>query len=165
MTSYYGSFFLILVLAVSAKAQMPVDPETGRFLYQEVVEVPGAKDDLYVKAQTWFVNTFRDAKEVIQLQDKDAGRVMGKGLFRLTLVMLTRSIHFTITIDVKDDRYRYTITDFIIEWHNTGNDVHNFEEVTLSRRQLYNKTDAMIQELIANLKTTMSQSSPTQDDW
>ncbi|WP_107822016.1 DUF4468 domain-containing protein [Mangrovibacterium marinum] len=47
---------------------------------EQVIEVPGTKDELYVKANEWMVRSFNNAKSVIQFQDKEAGKIMGKYL-------------------------------------------------------------------------------------
>jgi len=51
----------------------------GKAFY-EVVDssVSGSKQELQVKAKMWMANAFKDAKKVIQLDDKDAGEVLGK---------------------------------------------------------------------------------------
>jgi hypothetical protein len=43
-------------------------------------EVPGTKDELYLKSNLWMVSTFKDAKSVIQYSDKAEGILTGKYL-------------------------------------------------------------------------------------
>jgi len=47
--------------------------------YYEVIKMEGAKMDLYSKAREWYVTTFNDANEVIQMEDKQSGKIIGKG--------------------------------------------------------------------------------------
>lgn len=76
--------------------------------YSEVIEADGTKDELYTRARTWFAETFNDSRGVIQMDDKDAGIIIGKGKFIYTDNGAT---HFTIKIQVKDGRYKYDIFD------------------------------------------------------
>ena len=46
----------------------------------ETFNIPGSKNELYIKANQWMVKTFNNAKSVIQFQDKEAGKIMGKYL-------------------------------------------------------------------------------------
>jgi len=53
----------------------------GRIVYEGIVETPNlAKMDLYNNAKQWFVDYFNSSKDVIQNEDKDQGRIIGKGI-------------------------------------------------------------------------------------
>jgi hypothetical protein len=98
-------------------AGMPIDPQTKQITYQGVVEVPGVeKNELYRRAYEWVAQTYRSANAVIQMQDKEAGQLIAKGLTDVT----TRSIgmtfdagvvRHTLTIYVKDNKYKYVLTN------------------------------------------------------
>ena len=83
---------------------------------QEVVKVDSlSKKQIYDRAKMFFVETFKSAKDVIQLDDPDAGTIIGKGnasysYFNVAATAVL-TVYFTIKIEVKDNRYRYTITD------------------------------------------------------
>ena len=93
---------------------LPIDSQTGRITYEGVVEVPGiSKADLYTRANAWVAHSYRSAQDVIQLNDKEAGQLIVKGLARVT----SRGsdfgvVHHTLTVYVKDGRYKYVLTDF-----------------------------------------------------
>lgn len=45
-----------------------------------IVEAPGkTKNQIYIDVNTWFIHTFNSGKSVIQLNEKEAGVVVGKG--------------------------------------------------------------------------------------
>ncbi|MEA5260640.1 DUF4468 domain-containing protein [Arcicella aquatica] len=77
---------------------------------EEVVEVKNTKAKLYANAQTWIAKTFGDYKAVIQFEDKEQGRLIIKGLSDLDLRSYP-NFNYTITIDVKESKYRYSIND------------------------------------------------------
>ncbi|MDR6564679.1 MULTISPECIES: DUF4468 domain-containing protein [unclassified Arcicella] len=77
---------------------------------EEVVEVKNTKAKLYANAQTWITKTFGDYKSVIQFEDKEQGRLIIKGLSRLDLDLYP-DMKYVITVDVKEGKYRYSISD------------------------------------------------------
>jgi hypothetical protein len=90
--------------------------------FSEVILAEGiTKDQLYSAAQAWFGNTYRSAKAVVDLQDPTAGRIIGKPLFRYEPSRLLGSarirgvVRYSVTIEVKDGRYRYFIGNFVHE--------------------------------------------------
>lgn len=87
--------------------------------YSEVIQMDSIpKAELFSRAQMAFVTIFRSSKDVIQLADKENGKIVGKALFSYNPTifignMLTRGlVRYTISIQVKDGRYKYEITDF-----------------------------------------------------
>lgn len=97
--------------------EVPVNSE-GRIYYEGVVKVDSTmkQTDLYRKGREWFVNTYVDAKEVLQLDDKADGKLMGKGVYKYSFFNGLNSsdvtMGFTLNLDVKDGRYRYRIYNF-----------------------------------------------------
>lgn len=90
----------------------------GKLHYEGVVEIPGkSKDELYKNAKLWFVNYFNNANFVIQLDDPQEGKIVGKGAFRLyfkSLMTFQCLNNLTIQIDCKDGKYRYKFYDMVI---------------------------------------------------
>jgi hypothetical protein len=89
------------------------------FRNESIQNVPGKnKMDLYSDAKKWFTDHFNDSRDVIQNEDKDQGRIIGKGIIIVPWKsMLSSGIYYdriTIEIDVKDGRYRYRIYDMLL---------------------------------------------------
>ncbi|MEA5260639.1 DUF4468 domain-containing protein [Arcicella aquatica] len=84
---------------------------------EEVVEVKNTKAKLYANAQTWIAKTFGDYKSVIQFEDKEQGRLIIKGLSDLGINSYP-DFKYTITIDVKENKYRYSINDIQMGFGN-----------------------------------------------
>ena len=74
------------------------------------------KSNLYIKASEWVANRFVSAKDVIQMNDKDAGKIIAKGVIECyesaMLSSITIYVKFTLAIDVKDKKYRIKLYDF-----------------------------------------------------
>lgn len=115
--------FLFSSLSLLTYSQkQTIDPDTKLITYTEVIEVPGiSKDELYRRATVWFSKAFRSGKAVIDLQDKEAGKLIGKGYAGSTVKVPligkqdAGDIRMTIAIDVKDGKYRYIVDNFIHE--------------------------------------------------
>lgn len=116
---------LILPLASFAQKEPsfvmpPVDSISNMVVFTDIIEVVGvSKDELYSRAKEWFVNYFKSANHVLQMDDKAIGKLIGKGTERPIIpAMLGIQIPYTqrstITIIVKEGKYKYEITDFRI---------------------------------------------------
>lgn len=83
----------------------------GDYHFTEVVSADGISfNDLFTNAITWVSKLFSNPKSVIQLQDKDAGLLVIKGISSHNSTSTTT---FKLTIQVKDGRYKYDLTDII----------------------------------------------------
>ena len=96
-------------------------PESKPLAFSEVVVEGATKDQLYSAALGWFGDTFGRAKTVLDVQDKERGRLVAKPSFAYapkTLVGSARikgTVKYTVTVEVKDGKYRYTIDGFTHE--------------------------------------------------
>lgn len=121
----YLLLFILLFQLNSIIAQeiiFPIDENTGKIVFSEVVQVDGkSKNDLYFSARKWFVNSFKSSQNVIQLDDKDEGLIVGKANLDVRLSSKHRQnaghVSFTVKIEFKDGRYRYNFTNL---WHEAG---------------------------------------------
>jgi len=94
----------------------PRDEQTGKYTLQGVVTVEGvAADELYARAHAWIATTYASAKDVIQLADKDTGRIIAKGSLPNSYMGAAAWFDHTLTIEVKEGRFRYSLTDFAFD--------------------------------------------------
>ena len=86
---------------------------------QKIFETTKSKDELYTLSNSWMVDNFVSAKNVIQYQDKDAGIITGKGINNMNVGGLGKiDVKFTITIEVKKEKARLTLKD--MKFADTG---------------------------------------------
>lgn len=119
-------FVFMSLLMITKSQELPIDSSTNKVSYSEVVKVDGtSKDELYTRAREWFSMAFKDAKSVLDMDDKAAGKLIGKGnstgTFNILGTRFTLRIHYTISVTTKDGRYRYEITDFTTSEDGTTN--------------------------------------------
>lgn len=112
--------------------QLPIDSTTNLITYSGVVKVDSllTKSMLFSKAREWFAKTYKSAKNVIQLEDSENGKIVGKALMQVYHKALGSNydsgfINYTISIFVKDGRYKYEISNF----YHTGQYVGNGKRI------------------------------------
>lgn len=105
-------------VAEARSYDFPVDSATGRIVYTDVVSVPGVSQaDLYARAFEWMAKVYNSSKSVIELNDREAGKIIGKGAIpvRLKGSKVTNSagvVGYTVSVFCKEGRYKYVLTDF-----------------------------------------------------
>src|ERR1700685_53659 len=57
----------------------------SQYEFTEVVQLDSSykKDDLYRNAKLFFTDVFKSAKDVLQYDDREQGKIVGKGNFQL----------------------------------------------------------------------------------
>ncbi len=102
---------ILLFISGCAALHGPKAPESEKSV-ESIVSLDGkSKDDIYISANGWFVDNFNSAESVIQFQDKDAGKIMGKYTFEVQESTYFFRIKSTISIDIKDNKARMRIYD------------------------------------------------------
>ncbi len=108
-TTQINVIIILMILLQSCVAQKIYSPTST----SKVVDIEGkSKDELYIKANNWMVETFNNAKSVIQFSDKENGIIMGK-YNMATIYTTTTDSHDVISIikiEVKDGKAKITIT-------------------------------------------------------
>jgi len=119
MKSY---IFLILffsgfnLLAQEEQPVVPVDPGTGKVLFQEVVAEKGTKEELFNRCIYWLNNYYRNSTRVTTIRDVQTGRIEGRHNIRLyyfkdSVKTQAGTVDYVFKIDLKQDKFRYTISD------------------------------------------------------
>ena len=133
MNSSRATVTLALICLFVAKSyaqgqQPPVPYIDGKVKYSEVVSIDGnTAGQLYGKAKLWFAAAFKSAQDVIQLDDKENGNLLGKGIIVQDqvngLTNIRKTWRFTVKIQVKDGRYRAEVYDITYTFEMPGNNI------------------------------------------
>ncbi|MDO6802980.1 DUF4468 domain-containing protein [Wenyingzhuangia sp. 1_MG-2023] len=103
-------FFIGFLTSCRIVSGIQVPPEMRTF--EKIIEVPDkSKNELYVEANSWFVKTFNSAESVIEFQDKEAGKIIGKYVFSYFEGFYYYDVRQIIAVDVKDNKLRIVISD------------------------------------------------------
>lgn len=176
---------VIIILLVSLKSfgqttQLPMID--GKVVYTEVVTLDSSfkKDDLYINAKKFFIDIFNSGKDVIQMEDKDAGIVIGKGFTSVNykvnfLHTFPTKIWHTVKISIKEGKYKFEITNmtyyylYVSDNQFSGRTISkdvkgDIEDFPKHNKDLvYNQVDKDIKDEIKKLKSYMSKKQSTSD--
>ncbi len=114
MKRIIGTYFLmssvLYSFAQSKSPNLPIDSTTHLIAYTEVVKVDTSlnKEELFGKVTDWIDTAFRYSNSTVQVKDKKAGKIVAKE----SMIINDGEYHYTITIFVKDARYKYVFTNF-----------------------------------------------------
>lgn len=135
-------------------------------------------DEIYVETNSWFTHSFNDGKSVIQLNDKDAGSVIGKGYISNISYNIvdgtTVNAWIIIRVDIKNNKFRITTT--IQEYEAViGGDVFKWlpNEYYPFKKSSYEKTTARAfvnshiwsEIIISKLKDAILKGVTNADNW
>jgi hypothetical protein len=193
---YFLTTFTVLLLTINANAQketpdLPIDSVTKMITYTEVVNVDTSlgKLELYSRAREWFAKAYNSSQNVIQMDDKESGKIVGKALTQVYHKALGSNypsghINYTISIYLKDGRYKYEITNFyhtgqLVSGGNRIEDYGACEEMIDTKKktwgmsyqktftyyllQLDNKTKSLIEDLKISMASKVLNSK--KNDW
>tara|TARA_B110000908_G_scaffold123391_1_gene144715 strand:+ start:1303 stop:1842 length:540 start_codon:yes stop_codon:yes gene_type:complete len=80
------------------------------------------KNEVFVIVNDWFASNYGSANEVIQMSDKESGKIIGKALFsysfgKLSYTQYEGRVNYTIKITIKENRFKIDVNSFI---HNVN---------------------------------------------
>lgn len=131
-------FFLALLLPVGVAGQdLELDSATNKLMYRRVVTVDSAKaGQLYELARQWMARAYRSADDVLQYENKEEGKLMGRGVWPVAFSMNNERMEHVIIIECKDGRVRYTFTDFVRDTYDTtlGRQRKALEDIKLMKK-------------------------------
>lgn len=92
--------------------------ENGVITYVGVEKADSiSRQELHSRAKLFFAETFVSANDVVQMDDKESGIVLGKGLSTISIKSgkyeFPVNLKYTIKVECKDNRYKWTITNII----------------------------------------------------
>lgn len=102
----------------AANLKLRINLDKNRCLtFVQVINADGkSKEQLYVLLNYWITHTFTDANSVIQLNDKELGRIIAKGYVKSIAYHIGGSNSYDVSItpvikcDIKDEKVRVTYT-------------------------------------------------------
>ncbi|MCX6268133.1 MAG: DUF4468 domain-containing protein [Bacteroidetes bacterium] len=155
---------------------LPIEPDSKKVMYREVVEQQGTPAYLYDKAIEWFGYYYLNPQSIYSVQSKENGKIEGLGRMKITYsdeasgVMKDAGvIVYQIKLELKENKYRYTLMDFnlkgasrypIEKWMNKSDPAYNSNWDSY----LY-QIDTTMQRLVSTLKEKMKPTVVKKDEW
>jgi len=106
------SIFLIAISLLLSSCATMVWISVSTPKDEDIIDAKGTKNELYIRSNEWMVRNFNNSKSVIQFQDKEDGKILGKylmnsetyigesGIYRSPLPAI--DVYSLISITVKD---------------------------------------------------------------
>lgn len=117
---------LLILVSLFTFGQKPL-------IIERVVQVDSvSKDELFDRAKLWVASTYNSSRNVMQIENKESGHIMGKALIRYNSNIFMGSgatqgiIDYTFNIYFKDGRYKYGFSDF----YHDANGISDFGLIT-----------------------------------
>ncbi len=116
ISTFIGLIFC-LTLCGQSEARISFPMKEGKVFYETIdssVSLP--KEKIYNTCKAWVARSFNSANDVIQYDNKEEGKMIVKGFFKMSEAILwetqTTDVYFTLTITCKDNKYRIQVFDF-----------------------------------------------------
>jgi hypothetical protein len=153
-----------------------IDSITKKITYTEVVDQLGSKDTLYNRAIHWCGIYFKNLSYVSTMSKAD-GKIAGNYTFKVfdkpgkdSIKVPVAQVNFTFSIDIKDNKYRYTVTNlkrlnsnpvFLIErWLDKTDKAYKPEW-----DYYFSQVDKYMRDFIKSLKTGLMEAKKKSDNW
>jgi len=167
---------VILFSMATAKAQVPVNPDTKLIQYQEAVNMNGPVDTLYNRGLRWVNSYFKNPAAVLTSSDEANGIITGAHRVAMNdtdkdgnVIKSLTIVEFKFKIEAKENRYRYTIDEFRMKavsafplerWLDK-----NDPQYSLKWEGYLTQVDTHIREMIKTLKKGMEPVIVKPDNW
>jgi hypothetical protein len=106
---------------IGDEMMLPIDETTKLITYQEVVTEEGSKNDLFNRSIGFLNEFYKNPVAVTKVRDPHSGVVRGQHQFRVHYTdeegyrKEGAMVMYDFRIELKDGRYRYTLTDFLVK--------------------------------------------------
>jgi hypothetical protein len=101
--------------------KVPVNAETCKVDFSETINVDSVnKDELYSRGREWFARTFVSSKAVLQMDDRTAGKMIGKADAEMPDLGTNCVMYFIVSVYLKDNSYKYSFSDIHYEYDVIG---------------------------------------------
>ncbi|MCD4698806.1 MAG: DUF4468 domain-containing protein [Bacteroidales bacterium] len=165
-------FLFSSLFSEAQQSSFPVDEETGLITYKEVVEEKGDPQSFYNSAIGWINEYYANPVDVTKTRNPETGLIKGLHRFRIKNTGKdgnqsdAGTIQYRFTLEFKEGRYRYTLTEFILR-HGSKIPVEKWLNKSDPQSKSYLKQlDDFAQAWIENLKKGMKPKvEKTDDDW
>lgn len=166
----------IALFSVQAQSQLPLDQETKKVTYVELVNEDSLSQEvLYQRTKKWMARYYKSA--TFEKDDQVAYSLVKIGECQISLTYdfkykSTNVVSYNITINQKAGKYRVKITDFSIYNTKSGTASKLPLEAAYAKMTSQNKAEVVsqvnkeIQFLLSDLKTFIEKGEiVTEEDW
>lgn len=151
------AILLSVLLTTKCFGQNEMPTKEDKVLY-EIIDssITSSGTDLHNRSKIWFANAFRNSKEVIRVDDKENGVLIGKGNFSFEQSLVPFIVRFSIKVNSKDNKYRIQFYEITYQ-EGTGGREKNAETLNekKGRDKLKENINSKFADLILDFQTAM----------
>jgi len=130
---------LVILILLPVISYPQKDTDTLKAQYSEVVELQNiSAQTLYGKAKKFIATAFVFSNDVLQLDNNYS--LLAKGKTKVIIKALGMGsdyyLRFSFSIDCKENKYRYLISDYILEMYSLVNSIRQKVMPTSNGRQI-----------------------------
>lgn len=115
------AFYSLSLIAI-CQSKLEYDESTSRLKIEKVVEVENtSKDQLFSYVKNWFGETFTSAKDVITMENKEGGLIVGRYVDKYKIQLAKFDFYNQVKVYMKENKYKVVITN--IENFDAGTDL------------------------------------------
>lgn len=146
--AFFSLVAVFFVTVAFAQSNLPIDSKTEKITFRKVIPTEGSEDEVYNRIYSGFMNSYYKSPSTI-LQQNDGRTMKGKHQFQLDNGDPVKSkwpwITYRFTIEVREGRVRYTLTDFMQKTQST----HPCEEWMNKEDPLYQSVwDSYLDQIV-----------------
>lgn len=142
-----------------------IDSISNKYTKKVVVNVNNkSQKEIYDMAKEWIAENYQANKIAIILDDEEKGKIIFKSNFTTVLFMKPGLIRYTLTLEFKDYRFRYTCTDMAYYSEDSGETLLE-DDKTFSKKRTKAEIEAIIEESIKSITDFMIKVEEPIDDW
>ncbi len=174
--SLWLAIFLVFVMQKVDAQFLPVDEDTKKVTYKEVVTQEGTPSKMYNQAFEWINSFYANPSDATRVRDPDNAKIEIKHRIKVCNVdkngnktLECEVIDYELTLEFKEGRYRYTFTNFNVSrtsrfplerWLDK-NDPGYAPVCDIYLKQL----DEEVNKIIKSMKEGMKPKVIKQDNW
>lgn len=184
MKNLFLVFISVVFTQTGFSQAMPIDKETGLITYTEVVKSDGATAKaLYKAAKLWDINVYCRDKTFMQVSDDEDMTLVLKPAVPIYSdadgISVQGYVRYTLKIECRDGRYKYTFTDFRHEKLPATNECdggalekqdYECSTLILNKKKFWSdikgQTNGAVLDLIDNMKKSIAREiQKKKGDW
>ena len=106
-------YIFVLMAVLLSFQSCATTPQTTEFdTYSVIFQAQGlSSDEIYIRANMWFVTAFYRADSVIQFSNKEAGIIMGRFTRSANVGSASGFIRSLVQVEIMDNRFRVSFSD------------------------------------------------------
>ncbi len=142
--TFLFNLFVVSGLFLIAQDRFSVnDSLIDNIVFEDVIQVDNkSASELYISASGWIAKTYSSNKDVIQVENADAGILIAKGFTRISvftgIVTSEMDMFYTIDIQCRNNRYKLSISNIYYLGTVAGSKIIYAEDY-INETNLYNR--------------------------